>query len=188
MNGEARLNYKDGFLAENGFTGKGGNRDQYATNRLFGFYRTMGEIGIMLGVLTTSIIFSSILAGDADDDDTTKRLKNVLKYQADRTLFELVMFVPILGSREQMAMVKSPIASTRTMGEIGEALALTVETPVWMVFQSPEELKKNSNIVYQQGKRKGEYKVFKNWMDALPILYTFQKWNNYLKMQDFFIK
>lgn len=188
MAGEARMNFKDGFLEENGFTGKGGNRDQFATNRLFGFYRTMGEIGIMLGVLATSIIFSSILAGDSDDDETVKRLKNIVKYQADRTLFELVMFVPILGSREQMSMVKSPIASTRTMGEIGEALSLTLFTPIYATLQSPTAFNQNADYVYQQGNRKGELKLWKNYMDALPILYTFQKWNNYLKMQDFFIK
>lgn len=188
MAGEGRMNFKDGYLEQNGFTGEGGNRDQYATNRLFGFYRTMGEIGIMLGVLATSIIFSSILAGDSDDDETVKRLKNIVKYQADRTLFELVMFVPILGSKEQMSMVKSPIASTRTMGEIGEALSLTVFTPIYATLQSETAFNKNADYVYQQGNRKGELKLWKNYMDALPVLYTFQKWNNYLKMQDFFIK
>ena len=181
--------YGKGFLKEYGFTGEGGNRDQRAKNKLFGFYRTMGEIGIMSSVFLLSQILNSILAGEDDDDEVTKRFKNMAKYQADRTYKELIMFTPLPpGLQQQFQMLKSPIASTRTLGEIGEALSLTVMTPLAYMVQSEKDFYANSEYVYQNKPRKGELKVYKNWKDAVPILYTIQKWDAYLNMEDFFIK
>ena len=111
------------------------------------------------------------------------------KYQADRTYKELIMFTPLPpGLQQQFQMLKSPIASTRTLGEIGEALSLTVMTPLAYMVQSEKDFYANSEYVYQNKPRKGELKVYKNWKDAVPILYTIQKWDAYLNMEDFFIK
>ena len=100
------------------------------------------------------------------------------------------MFMPWFpdGLTQQYQMIKSPIASTRTMGELGEAISLTLTTPMAYLYYGDKEFYANSNYVYQNKPRKGELKVYKNWKDAVPILYTMQKWDAYLKLEDFFIK
>ena len=87
-----------------------------------------------------------------------------------------------------MQMVKSPIASTRTMGELGEAMFSLIETPFYAITQSGDDFYENSAVVYQRGRRKGQLKLVKEWQDAVPILYTIKKWQNYLDMRNFFIK
>jgi len=181
--------YNKGFLDAYGYTGEGGNLDQRATNKLYGFYRTMGEIGIMLSTFVLSQVLQGLLAGDDDDSDTTKRFKNILKYQADRTYKELVMFTLLPdGLTQQYQMFKSPIAATRTMGELGEALSMSLTTPLGYLYYSDEEFKSNSSFVYQQKPRKGQLKVYKNWKDVIPVLYSIQKYDAYLRMNNYFIK
>jgi len=112
-----------------------------------------------------------------------------LKYQADRTYKELVMFTPLPdGLTQQYQMFKSPIAATRTMGELGEALSLSLTTPLAYLYYTDEEFKANSKYVYQQRPRKGQLKVYKNWKDVVPILYSIQKYDAYLRMNNYFIK
>ena len=89
---------------------------------------------------------------------------------------------------QQYQMVKSPIASTRTLGEIGEALKSTIYTPIAYLWQDDDEFWKDSSYVYQRGKRAGTLKLKKEWQDAIPILYAVKKWDNYLEMSNFFIK
>jgi|TARA_R110000796_G_scaffold103231_4_gene212394 hypothetical protein len=181
--------YKEGFLEDQGFTGEGGNIDQRATNKLFGFYRTAGEIGIIISVFLLSELMQVMLAGDDDDSELTKRFKNILKYQADRTYKELILFTPHpSGLKQQYQMFKSPIAATRTLGEVGEALSLSFRTPIAYAYYSDKEFRENSAYVYQTKPRKGELKLAKNWKDVIPIWYSIQKWDSYLKMSDFFIK
>ena len=189
---KGNLNYRDyskGFLNDQtGYTGEGGNADQRAKNKLFGFYRTMGEVGIMLSVFVLSEVLQGLLAGDDDDSELVKRFKNITKYQVDRVGKELVMFLPLLGTEQQYQMVKSPIASTRTMGELGEALYMSFFTPLAYLYKSNDEFYSDSDYVYKRGKNKGTVKVWKNWKDVIPVLYTIQKWDAYLKMDDFYIK
>jgi hypothetical protein len=149
----------------------------------------MGEIGIMLSTFVISQVLQGLLAGDDDDSDTMQRFKNIMKYQADRTYKELVMFTPLPdGLTQQYQMFKSPIAATRTMGELGEALSLTLTTPLAYLYYTDEEFRTNSNFVYQQRPRKGQLKVNKNWKDVIPILYSIQKYDAYLRMNNYFIK
>ena len=111
-------------------------------------------------------------------------------YQADRTYKELILMVPISpDSWTQMyQMFKSPIAATRTLGEFGEAISLTMRTPVAMLYYDDREFYGNSSYVYQRGTRAGELKVRKAWGDALPIIYAIQKYANLIQERDFFIK
>ena len=181
--------YGQGFMEAYGADGKEGNADQRAQNKLFGFYRTMGEIGIILSTLAISMILDSILADD-DDDDLTKRLKNMVKYQAQRAYKETVIFNPIpgLGGYTQMRqMFDSPLAASRTMGELAEAMYFTVATPLAYMGQSNDEFYSNSAHVYQRGGKKGSLKVYKNWKDVLPIIYSIQKYNSYLQNDDFYM-
>ena len=109
-------------------------------------------------------------------------------YQADRTGRELLVFMPLFGTMEQYQFIKSPIASTRTLGELGQAMFATAQLPFGYFTQSDEEFYANSKYVYQRTFRKGQLKVKKEWMDAVPILYSIKKWDNYLTMKNFFIK
>ncbi len=191
VKGNLKFNkYSIGFLEDNGYLQDGDIQDnERALNKLQGFYRTMGEIGIMmLTFLLKEMMMGMFAGGDDDDDPITKRLKNIAMYQADRTFKELILFVPILGTTQQYQMLKSPIASTRTMGELGEGISSLIITPWYGITQSKEDFYGNSDVVYQRGRRKGQLKLTKEWQDAIPILYTYKKWQNYLDMKNFFIK
>jgi len=183
-------NYAESFKEAYGFTGEGGNLDQKAEDKMRGFYRTTGELGIMLSVVVLNSLMAGLLANDDDDSELQKRLKNVIRLQGDRTYKEMVLFTMVLPQSQQQlyAMMKSPIATTRTLGELGEALELSVQTPLAWLYQSEADFKNNSDYVYQNKPNKGKLKVYKNWVDVIPLLRTIQKWENMLKAQDFYIK
>jgi len=82
-------------------------------------------------------------------------------------------------------MIKSPIASSRTMGELGQALAKSIETPIALMTGSDET---DSDIYYQRGSRAGQLKLTKEWMDAIPVLYAIKKYQNLIEQQDFYVK
>ena len=183
--------YGEGFKEAYGYTGDGSQTDQYAESKLLNTYRTLGEIGIMFTTVGLSMILEGLYADDDDDSDFERKLENFLRYQTDRTYRELILFVPIPGTgglQQMYQMFKSPIPATRTLGEFGEALELTVRTPLAALYQSDEEFKANSKVVYQRGDKKGQLKLSKNWKDAIPILYAIQKWDSYNTVTNFFIK
>jgi hypothetical protein len=165
----------------------GGFAEQRGANKLFGVYRTMGEISIILTVSLINTIMDSVLSGDDDDSDTEKRLKHLTRYQGDRLYKELVLFMPLsTDSWTQIyQMAKSPIATTRTLGELGEALSLSIWTPAGYIYYSKDEFYADKDYVYQNKPNKGKLKVNKAWSDALPILYSIQKWQNLIKEQTF---
>lgn len=170
-------------------TKDGFNYDEGKANMLLkNVYRTLGEAMILIIV---GIMNEIVNGGDDEDDMITRKLKNYAAYQTDRTYQEMVLFNPIpgTGGYEQIyQMLKSPIASTRTLGEIGEALSMTVGTGVGLLFNTKEEFLENSKYVYQNKPKKGQWKIGKNWKDVIPVLYTIQKWQNFEKMDDFYIK
>jgi hypothetical protein len=181
--------YNESFKEAYGFTGEGGNIDQRAEDKLRGFYRTTGELGIMMSVVVLNSLLSGILAGDDDDEELTTRLKNLVRLQGDRTYKEMVLFTPLPeGLKQQYALMKSPIATTRTLGELGEALSLSYMTPLAYVYEGKDAFYADKDYVYQNKPNKGKLKVYKNWADVVPILYSIQKWDNMIKAQDFYIK
>ena len=123
--------------------------------------------------------------------DLTKRLRNVLVYQMDRLHDETVMWVPIpgAGGLQQMGhFIQNPIASSRTLGEMGEAIEMTARTGLTWGFSSEEDFYSNKDVVYQRGISAGKMKLGKEWGDAAPFLYTANKWRNFIQMNDFYIK
>ncbi len=181
--------YHESFKEAYGFTGEGGNLDQRAEDKLSGFYRTTAELGIMMSVLVLNSLLSGILSADDDDEELTKRLKNLVRLQGDRTYKEMVLFTPLPeGLKQQYALFKSPIATTRTLGELGEALSLTYMTPLAYLYKGKDAFYADKDYVYQTKPNKGKLKVYKNWADVVPILYSIQKWDNMIKAQDFYIK
>tara|TARA_R110002074_G_scaffold128694_1_gene269321 strand:- start:575 stop:6346 length:5772 start_codon:yes stop_codon:yes gene_type:complete len=191
---DAQVNYysKEKYGVERKY-GEGGNMDQRAKNKLFGFYRSMGELGIMFSVMFVSMLFDRILRGDDDDSDFEKRLKNLTRYQADRAYKELVLFMPSFAGAKQIdQMANSPIASARSVTEMSEFLEMFIvgnaRYGLSKVTGNEEEFLSNSSYVYQRGDRKGEFKVHKNFRDVFPIVYSIQKWKSYIKNADFYIK
>ena len=75
-------------------------------------------------------------------DTFGRRLQNVALYQTDRLYKEQVLFWPLASeSYEQvMQMMKSPIAATRTLGEIGGAVSLTFRHPLYSLWNTEEEI------------------------------------------------
>jgi len=179
--------HDENFMKEYGYTGDNSQRDQKAKDKLFGAYRTLGEIGIIMTTFAISSILNAMFSDDDDETEFENRMENFLQYQADRTYKELILFTP-LGSQQIYQMFDSPIAATRTLGEFGEALSLTVTTPIAYLIKSKEKFYLDSDYVYQRGIRKGELKVYKNWEDVIPILYSIKKYEDFNNLTNFYIK
>jgi hypothetical protein len=151
-------------------------------------YRTLGEAMILLII---HILDETLVGGDDDDPILIKKLRNFGAYQANRTYKEMVLFnpLPTLGGYQQVyQMLKSPIAATRTLGELGELLDLTFGTAFGLLVYSDKEFNENSKYVYQNKPKKGMWKLEKNFYDVVPVLYTLQKWKNFEKLESFYIK
>ena len=174
-------------MEEYGYTGDGTQRDQRARDKLFGAYRTLGEIGIIMLTFALNGILGALFADDDDDTEFEKRMENYMRYQADRTYKELILFTP-LGMQQVYQMFKSPIASTRTLGEFGEALSLSVMSPIAYLIEGKEGFYADSDYVYQRGTRAGELKLYKNWADVIPVLYSIKKYQEFLNLTNFYIK
>ncbi len=181
-----KMNAEDFKKSYRGYTsGQDLQTDQKYENYVQNNYRMLGEAGMIFLHYAMGLLFASMFADDEDSSELETRAENLLMYQTDRTWKELITFVPFIGLQQQYQMVKSPIASTRTMGELGQALALTITTPLAMLTGSDES---DSSIYYQRGSRAGELKLKKEWMDAIPILYAIKKYQNLIEQQNFYIK
>ena len=181
---EISASYKEQY----GYTGLGGQQDQMGIMKIKNLYRVAGE-ALIMGALF--ILKAMLKGGDDQDEMLERKLKNFASYQADRAKKEMVLFVPIpgLGGLQQMyQMLKSPVAASRTLGELGEALSMSVSTPIGWLFLSEDEFRNDSRYVYQNRPKKGQLKLSKNWKDVIPLLYTIQKWAGFEKNDDFYIK
>ena len=198
--------FKEGFMKERGYGQVSEQVDQKIENKIFGFQRTWGDISMLFATLILKNILMGLFDDDDDDNPTLRRLKNLAIYQTDRTYSELVMFMPVLpdGLVQMGEMIKDPIASTRTLGAIGEALQSTTKftmanTGAFFTRATDNEARftispmerynmmNNSELYYQNRPKKGMLKMRKEWFDAIPALYTIQKWEGFLKRQDFYI-
>jgi len=185
FNGNRDLNKLSKLYMEEYGDGLGGNIDQKAKNQIQGYFRTVGEAGIILTSLLVGTLLDSLLAGDDDDTGTERRLKNLVKYQSDRLTKELITFVPVVGSRETFQLIKSPIASAKMMSDWANVLKLTITSPAAYIILGEEGFKANSTYVYQNAPKAGIIKVGAAWNGALPILNQIRKYDNLIKEQDY---
>jgi hypothetical protein len=170
-------------------------------NKIFGIKRTAADLAM---IIATWGIYQLLLTGFEDEDDdmdpTLRKLRNLAIYQANRTYKELSMFMPILpGAYTQMSQFTSdPIASTRNLGQIGEMLSTGIYTGYRFGYAAIDgldgvtereyrELMKDSDLFYQYKPRKGKLKLWKETADVIPGIYTIQKFNGFLRRQDFYI-
>jgi len=161
-------------------------------NKITNVNRTAGEASMIIISLLLMALLTNLWDEDGDDEPLwVKKLKNFAKYQTQRTYKEMVMFVPFApaGIKELFAMMGSPIASTRTLGELGNAISISIGTLGYGGYygMDSEEFRGNSRYVYQNRPRKGELKLGKAWSGAAPILSTLQKWRSFEKLDSWYI-
>ena len=153
--------------------------------------RNIGDIAIVMASIILKIILTSAFKGEGGDDEESKiqtRLENALLYQLDRQKQEFMLFWPVLGAPELFKMSKSPFSSLRTMEELTEAMAYTLNTIKLGIKLDKGEFLADSRVVYQRGDRAGQWKISKNWKDAMPLLYSFEKWDKYMTHNTFEVK
>ena len=166
--------------------------DERAMNKIQGMKRTIGDFAFIMASFAMAMILDSLF--DDDDDDKSvhrKRFENALVYQFNRQARELMFFIPVLGTKEQFFFTDSPIAVTRMMGDMGDAMLATLRVPLAYSYQlaNPDyDIKADKNIYYQRGTRKGTMKVAKEWMDVMPLLYTINRYKSYDTVKDFWVK
>ena len=154
-------------------------------------YRTTGELSLIVATLLMKMIFTGL--HDPDDEDKSKarkRAENAIFYQLDRQRREMSQFLPVIGFADVYMMMKSPISSTRMLGEMSEVLVQIVQTPMVLGSSliSGADPTLNTNIYYQRGHRKGELKIKKEIFDVLPALYALNRWLSYDKVKNFHVK
>jgi hypothetical protein len=156
-------------------------------------YRTTGELSLIVLTLMMRMIFAGLY--DPEDEDksaTRKRAENAIMYQLDRQRREMSQFIPIIGFADAYMMMKSPISSTRMLGEMAEAMMTMVQTPMVLtsaaITGDMDDIKLDKRIYYQRGSRKGQLKMKKEWMDVFPILYALNRWLSYDKVKNYHVK
>ena len=184
----AVTNLREGRNILTNWKAQQGAKGEYRVRNL---KRNIGDIAVVLASIFLKIILTAMLkGGDADDDESAlqRKLENVLLYQLDRQKQEFMMFWPILGAEELFKLSKSPFSSLRTLEELAEAGGYTFSTISLGLTKSKEEFLADKRVVYQRGSRAGQWKINKNWMDAVPLLYAFEKWKKYMDQNSFHVK
>lgn len=191
--------YRDTMFGKK--SGSTEQENERIANKIFGIKRTAADLAM---IIATWGVYQLLLHGFEDEDDdmnpTVRKLRNLAIYQANRTYKELSMFMPILpGAYSQMSQFTSdPIASTRNLGQIGEMLSTALYTGYRYGYYSIagfdgitekeyREMLKDSDLFYQYKPRKGKLKLWKEANDVIPGIYTIQKFNGFLRRQDFYI-
>tara|TARA_R110001606_G_scaffold377235_2_gene536208 strand:+ start:20713 stop:26313 length:5601 start_codon:yes stop_codon:yes gene_type:complete len=167
--------------------------DERAATKITGMKRTLAEIGLMFASFVTATVLQSLFDDDEDGDKSImrRRFENALIYQFNRQGRELQFFYPVVGFKEQFYMAKSPIAVTRTLGEMGDAFWKTIGTGLALgqgIVNEDYNIKSDSDVYYQRGYRKGQLKLAKEWADIIPLLYTINRYRAYDTMTDFYVK
>lgn len=174
-----------------GFKDDGSQADDRAMNKALNVHRTNAEFAILGLVMGLQLLLDSVWQDD-DEDEVIQKLKNIAKFQASRTKDEMMLFIPIFGTQEALAFFDSPFASTRTLGEFGGVLDAGFDygksKVKYAYTDNEEDWFLNKDVFYQRGRRKGELKVQKELMDVIPILYEIKRWNDFIDMDDFYIK
>lgn len=113
-------------------------------------------------------------------------------YQSDRTYKDIAAFLPFVDPAESFQQVyqlfKTPIATTKTVGEIGGFLEHLMWSPIAAIYMTDEEIKADPYYTYQRGTRAGESKLKKEFYDIFPYLYAMQKWVSFDTVSNYYIK
>lgn len=152
------------------------------------------DVAVVLLSLQMATILDSLWDDDEDKTAMRKRLENAFIYQLRRQSSEFAFWYPVVGMGEFFKMTKSPVASTRYMSELWEAVSLTVHMPFikaeagLLPWQTDKKLLKDKRLYYQVGNKKGQSKLFKQWGDVMPILKSINRYISHDTVKDFYVK
>lgn len=144
--------------------------------------KNMRELAFFMTSLALFHLFSALAEGIDDDDEELKKLVNFLAFQQNRQMGEIQTLIPIAGIRQQYDLIKSPLAAASTIKEGGEMLRSMVSTPFYAITGQED---KN---FYNKGIHKGEVKLWKETKDFIPFLTIFNKYDNFINQQEFWVK
>lgn len=150
-------------------------KDSMAPDQIANLLKVLAEFGFFVASFGLYHAFALLRDGADDDDKYLKRFLGVLQYQMSKQQRELVTFISPV---EYARVMKNPIASSRALGELAKAAELTITAPFL----------EEKDLYYQRGDRKGQSKIYKEWSDVLPILYTINRWQAYDTVEDFYVK
>ena len=88
---------------------------------------------------------------------------------------DLIYFI----SPQGFSLAESPLPLTRFAINIAEALWRTAQYPYYAIMQNDIEIAENKEVYYQQGTRKGQLKLAKEWGDIIPFIYTINRWKGF---------
>jgi hypothetical protein len=140
--------------------------------------KNLAELVILTTTFLAYSLFEALAAGLDDDDEEVKKLVHALQVQSSRARFELMTMVPVLGTKDQYQMIKSPIASATMLKEWGEIVSTGMGLPFL-----PED-----KLYYQRGVNKGELKFYKELKDVIPVVNVIDRWDTYENITDFYIR
>lgn len=198
-------------MGEGGFDDLSDQELERLQNKIYNLKKTAGEILFAISIFALK---EGLSASEEEDEEMKKnfvvgltkndteeyyrkKLFNFVSYQLDRSYKDLALFLPIIdpgGSLQQAyQMFKTPLATTRTLGEIGELVEHLVKYPIGLAYYNIVEgdlemMRKDKDFYYQRGSRKGELKLTKNFYDIVPILYAYKKYYDFDNLKNFFIK
>jgi len=164
------------------FKGEDGNTDWKKVERdrdrrileLSNMKRNLFDVVYLMIATGAYLLFKSL--GEGTHDDTT-RWSNFLAKTFDRLRKQQLFAMPVIGLQEEYSLLKSPIASLRTMGEFAEAFSATFGLVV----------PPYSSNYYSTGVHKGELKAKVKWEAVTPGM-NLVKWYEEQDNPNFWIK
>ena len=132
--------------------------------------RASRELGLLLATIVVGKILSSIKGGDDDEDESFGY--DLLCYQTDRLMSELMFHTPLGMVNEGQKILKSPFAAQSALLDIAKFTGSAVAYP----FQSDE------NRIYQTGMYRDEVKLKVNAFKLIPVLNKYQQLNRINKL------
>lgn len=189
-NREYKLTLLD-YMKSKGLKEDGSQNDEKLLNRVMNIKRTMVELSLLLGLFLLRSSLNSMFE-EEDDDELIERLKNWAQYQADRSYNELASLAGPFAIGSLTTFIKSPIASSRTLGEFSglfETSLITLTQGIKYKFTNdPEDWFNNKDVFYQRTVREGQLKLNRELQDIVPVLYSIKKWTDFLYMESFYVK
>ena len=152
-------------------------KEELTEAQVSNMYKVLAELGFYLASFAMYHIIDGMAADTDEDDILTKRLLNAMKYQASKQQSELRTFVM---PTEYVRLLTSPIASSRSLREYGEVIEATANLGLYGLGLAPEK-----DVIYQRTSRKGEFKIGKEFGDAVPLIYTINRWKAYDNVDEF---
>ena len=146
------------------------------------------DVTVVLLSLQIAALMDSLWDDDEDKSVLRKRLENAMIYQFRRQSAEFAFWYPVFGMEEFFKMTNTPIASSRYLMEVYEAVSLLFHTPFLTIGVSREEELKDKRLYYQTGTRKGQSKLAKQWYDVIPGLKVISRLRNFDTLKDFGVR